>query len=161
MTSNLTPPDLHDPSPYRSVGFWGLITGVMALVLVFAIIIGPTLQPQPSVGTQIGEIAADMKRAATRSLLGQEQPAPEIVKPTFLDYAAFLPPILGGIAIVLSVISGVKGENWRYSAYGSTLGGTAIVFYFFWWVALLVAGVILLVSIIQNLGSFFPFGGLD
>ncbi|MEO0691563.1 MAG: hypothetical protein AAFY90_01660 [Pseudomonadota bacterium] len=159
MTITPTPPAPHDPSPFRSFGFWGLVTGVLALVFVFIVVLGPTLQPQPSVGTQIGEIAGEMKRAAWRSFFGLEQPAPEVVKPTLMDYLAFVPPVLGGIALLLAVVSGVKGENWRYSVYGATIGGSAIVFYFFWWVAMVVVGVLLLVAIIENLGDFFSFGG--
>lgn len=148
-----------DPNPLRSVGFWALVSGALALVFVFVVILGPSMQTQPSVGTQIGEIAGEIKRSAWRSFLGLEQPAPEPVKPTLLDYLGFVPPILGGLAVVLGVISAIRGENWRYVVYGSTMGGSAILFYFFWWVALLVAGVVLLVAIIENIGDIFSFGG--
>lgn len=159
MTQSLTPPASQDPNPLRSIGFWGLATGALALALVFVVIFGPSLQPQPSVGTQIGEIAGDMKRAAWRSFFGLEQPEAEVVKPSVFDYLAFAPPILGALAIVLAVVSRIKGENWRYLTYGTTLGGAAIVFHFFWWVTLVIAGVMLLVAIIENLGDFFSFGG--
>ena len=161
MTNDMTPPLPSGPNPLRSVGFWGLVTGALALALVFVVIFGPSLQPQPSVGTQIGEIAGDMKRAAWRSFFGLEQPEAEMVKPSFFDYLAFAPPILGALAVVLSVVSGVKGEHWRYLTYGTTMGGAAIVFHFFWWVTLVIAGVLLLVAIIENLNEFFSFSWLN
>ena len=70
---------------------------------------------------------------------------------------ALAAPLLGILAVFLSLISGLLRENWRYAAYGVALGVTAIVFQYFWWVALLVAGVILLVTIIANIGDIFSF----
>ena len=60
-------------------------------------------------------------------------------------------------AIVLSVVSGVRGENRRYDVYGTGLGAAAVVFHFFWWVTLVVAGVMLLVAILENIGDIFSF----
>ncbi len=73
---------------------------------------------------------------------------------------ATLTPILGVVAVVLGMVAALRREGWRLSAYGAALGGAAIVFQLFWWVALLICGVVLLVAIIENLGSFAEgFGG--
>jgi len=72
-------------------------------------------------------------------------------------YLAIAAPILGIVAILLSLISGVLRENWRYTAYGLGLGATAIVFQYFWWLALIVAAVVVLVAIIENIGDIFSF----
>ena len=157
MDTNSDTPALSPPSPFRKIGFWAVLTGAVALVLVFVQIVGPTLEPSPSAATQIGEIAGEIKRSAWRSFLGLSQPAPEPQPVAIRSYFALAAPILGVVAVVLSLVSGVKGENWRYPAYGTCLGATAIVFHFFWWVALLVAGVILLVAIIENIGDIFSF----
>jgi hypothetical protein len=71
------------------------------------------------------------------------------------SYLAIIGPILGLVAVMLSLISGVLRENWRYPAYGVSLGSTAIVFQYLWWLALLICGVLLLVAIIENIGDIF------
>ncbi len=144
--------------PLRRWGFWAVLFGATSLILVIFQVFGPTLEPQPSVGTQIGEIAGEIKRSAWRSFFGlsTETAAPEPA--SAMDYLAVAAPILGVVAIVLSLISGIRRENWRYPAYATGLGASAIIFHFFWWAALLLAGVLLLVAIIENIGDIFSFG---
>ena len=148
-----------DQSPFRTWGFWGVALGAASLILVFIQIFGPMTEPAPSVGAQIGEIAGDMKRAAWKSFFGLKEEAPVEEATSYKMYLALAAPIIGVVAIVLSLISGVLRENWRYALYGTGLGASAILFHFFWWVAILIAAVIILGSIIENLGDFFSFGG--
>lgn len=150
--------DVAAVGPLRRWGFWAVMVGATALVLVFIQIFGPTLEPKPSAGVQIGEIAGEIKRSAWRSFFGlsNETATPEPVSAT--NYLALAAPVLGVIAIVLSLISGVLRENWRYPVYATGLGASAILFHFFWWMALLVAGVLLLAVIIENIGDIFSFG---
>jgi hypothetical protein len=143
--------------PFRKAGFWAVLLGAIAVVLVFAQIAGPTLEPKPSAATQIGEIAGEIKRSAWRSFLGLPKPPPEAKAVPIWGYLAFAAPIFGVAAICLSLVSGVMRENWRYPVYGASLGAAAIVFHYLWWMALLVACVILLVSIIENIGDIFSF----
>ena len=161
MTDQIDPTTPAPPNPFRTWGLWAVTLGGLAVCLVFFQIFGPMMEPKPSVGTQIGEIAGDMKRAAWKSFFGlsNEVAEPEPVQNTF--YLALAAPVMGVIAIVLAMVSGVMGENWRFAAYGTSLGAAAVLFHFFWWIALLVCGVILLVAIIENLGSFFSFGFFD
>ena len=144
--------------PLRRWGFWAVIFGATALVLVFIQVFGPMLEPAPSVGTQIGEIAGEIKRSAWRSFFGlsNDNANPEPV--SAMNYLTLAAPILGVVAIVLSLISGVLRENWRYAVYGTGLGASAIVFHFFWWMALLLAGTLILIAIIENIGEIFSFG---
>lgn len=145
------------PNPLRTWGLWAVLTGALALALVLVQIVGPTFEPKPSVGTQIGEIAGEIKRSAWRSFLGLPRPEPELKSASVWSYLALAAPILGIFAVVLSLISGLLRENWRYPVYGVSLGAGAIVFQFFWWMALLVAAVLLLVAIIENIGDIFSF----
>ncbi|WP_176797650.1 hypothetical protein [Ruegeria halocynthiae] len=145
------------PRFLRTWGFWAVLAGATALVLVFVHIVGPTFEAKPSAATQIGEIAGEIKRSAWRSFLGLPKPEPEVVSTPVLSYVAIAIPILGAIAILLSVLSGIARENWRYSVYGTTLGATAVLFHYFWWLAVLAAAVILLVTIIENIGDIFSF----
>lgn len=140
-------------------GFWGVLVGGAGLLAVFIQIGMPMTEPSPSIGTQIGEIAGDIRRAAWDSFLGREPAAPEPVQPQLTNYLIYAAPALGVLGIVLSLISGIRGENWRFSLYAGGLGGAAIVFHFFWWAMLLVLGVVLLISIIENIGNIFG-GGL-
>lgn len=150
------PPD-GPPRFLRTWGFWAMVIGGLALVLVFAQIIGPSLEPRPSAATQIGEIAGEIKRSAWRSFFGLKPPEPEPVAISMWTYAGMAAPVLGAVAIILSALSAVFRENWRFALYGTGLGATAVVFYFFWWVALLIAGVVLLVAILENIGDIFSF----
>lgn len=152
-----TPAAVADPSPFRNVGFWAIVVGGLAMVLVFAQIAAPSFETSPSAGERVGEIAGEMKRAAWRSFLGLPKPEPEVQATPFVVYLAMIAPVFGGLAVILAVVSGVKRENWRFATYGACLGVGAIVFQFLWWVALLVAGMVLLVAIIENLGEFFSF----
>jgi hypothetical protein len=157
MEKQTEKPPQDAPKFLRKWGFWAVLCGAAAMVLVFAHMIGPTLEPRPSAASQIGEIAGEIRRSAWRSFFGLANRAPEAVSPSPWDYAAFAAPVLGVMAIVLSLISGVLRENWRYPVYGTGFGVAAIVFHYFWWVALLIAGVVLLVAIIENIGDIFGF----
>jgi len=144
---------------FRTWGVWALMAGAMALILVMVQIAGPSLEPKPSAGTQIGEIAGEIKRAAWRSFLGLPEPAPEPVPMStrVFAYLGVAAPVLAVVAVVLSAISGVMREHWRFPVYATSLGAAAILFQFFWWVALLVVGVVLLVAILENIGDIFSF----
>jgi hypothetical protein len=141
--------------PFRRFGFWAVATGALALALVFIQIVVPSFEARPSVATQVGEIAGEIRRSAWRSFLGLPAPAPEPARPGLAVYLALAAPVLGVVAVVLAAISGLLRENRRYAAYGAGLGVAAVTFQFFWWVALLVAGVVLLVAIIENIGDIF------
>lgn len=161
MEMQTTPPVTPDFNPFRTWGLWGVVIGGFALILVFIQIFGPMMEPKPPAGVQIGEIAGDMARSAWGSFFGLEAAAAEPEPVSYKMYLAFVAPILGVISVLLAMISGLMGENWRFAAYGTSLGAAAVLFHFFWWIAILVCGVILLVAIIENLGSFFTFGFFD
>ena len=123
-----------------------MLFGALALVLVFVQIAAPSFEPKPSVEAQIGEIAGEIKRSAWRTFLGLPKPEVKAEAAPLSYYLALAAPILGIVAILLSLISSILRENWRYAAYGVSLGATAIVFQYFWWLALVIAAVVLLVS---------------
>ncbi|MEL6572050.1 MAG: hypothetical protein AAFQ64_10345 [Pseudomonadota bacterium] len=146
------------PLPLIQVwGFWALVMGALGVIAVFIQIAGPSLDPTPSVGTQIGEVAGEIRRAAWRSFFGMAQPEPEVVQVTWKDWLPVVGPVLGAIAVVLAVISGIRGEDRRFVGYGLGLGATAILFQFIWMVALLIVGVMLLIAILHNIGDIFSF----
>ena len=157
MEHHIETPMQDSPRFFLRWGFWAVMTGAVALILVFAQIVGPTLEPKPSAASQIGTIAGEIKRSAWLSFLGLPKPEPHPASVSIWNYAAMAAPVFGVMALVLSLASGVRRENWRYSVYGTSLGVAAIVFHYVWWIALLIAGVVLLVTIIENIGDIFSF----
>lgn len=145
----------------KTWGFWAVSTGALGLILVFAQIVGPMSTPQPSAGTQIGEIAGDISRAAWRSFFGMEPEEAAPVDPPIWLYVGFAGSILGVMAIVLSLISAILREHWHYPAYGLGFGVAAVVFQFVWWLAVIFMAMALLVAIVENIGDIFGgvFGG--
>lgn len=163
MTQQADPSPIDPHNPLRSWGLWAVMLGALSLIMVFIYITQPFAEPAPPVGSQIGEIAGDMTRSAWRSFLGLE-PEVAVVEPqsaTFTDYLGVVAPALGVVAIVLAMISAIMRENWHYAVYGTGFGASAVLFFYFWWVAVLFCGVLLLIAIIENLGSFFSFGLWD
>ena len=146
--------------PFYTLGLWAVLAGGLGVIAVFMHIVYPSLQPAPSVGSQIGEIAGDIGRSAWFNLRGLEHTPPVEEDTNYWMYLAIVGPVLGVVALVLSLISGLRRENWRYPAYGASLGIAAITFQFIWIIAALIAGVVLLAAIIENIGDIFiwPFG---
>ena len=149
------------PHVTQSWGLWAVICGVLAMVLVLAQMQLLSSQESVPIGQQIGEIAGDIKRSAWRSFLGLSQPEAEpLAVPLsqqvshYLFYAA---PVVGGVAVVLAMVSLLKQENWRLGFYGVAFGGGAILFQYFWWMALIILGFLLLIKIVENIGDIFSF----
>lgn len=153
-----TDTDPHDLRHFlRQWGIWALASGVIALLFAFHQIFGPSFEPAPSIGAQIGEIAGDIRRGAWRSFLGLPKPAAE---PVPLSLSAYLPlaaPVFGLIAIALSIVSASMRENWHLATYAALFGIAAIIFQLLWWIVLVVVGMVLLVTIIENIGEIFSF----
>ncbi len=143
------------PHPFYTFGLWAVLTGGLALIAVFVHMTAPMMEPSPSAASQIGEIAGEIRRSAWASFLGEPDPAPVDEPSAWWLYLAVVGPALGVVALLLSLVSGLKRENWRYPAYGAGLGTAAIIFQFVWMVAVLIAGVVLLVAIIENIGDIF------
>lgn len=157
MEPQIDMPAPPERTPFRTWGLWAVVTGAVALMLVFYQVFGPMVEPKPSAGTQVGEIAGEIKRAAWRSFFGLPRPETTVEPVTVSDYLGIVAPVLGIVAILLSLISGLARENWRYPLYGGGLGVASIVFFYVWWIAILFAGVLLLVAIIENIGDIFSF----
>lgn len=139
----------------RTFGFWAVLLGAAALALVFAQIVGPSAEPGPSAAQRVGEIAGEIRRAAWRGFLGLPSPAPEPQPVPIWVQLAAIAPVAAAIAIVLSLISAIRGENRRYALYAVGLGASALLFQYLWWLALAILGVLLLIAIIENIGEIF------
>jgi len=130
------------------VGFAFGTLGLLAALVHFGA--GP-LDPQPTVGQSIGEIAADIRQSALSGLKGEPLPEPEAAPWTIDRGLRIGIMVLAGLAVALGALGFVLRENRRlaYSAVG--LGATAIAFQFFTWAILLAAGIALIIVILQNM----------
>lgn len=132
-----------------------MVLGALGVsVALFALYAGP-FTPQPDVGTQIGEIAGNMRAAAQRALQGLPQPEETIVQSTW-DIDRILmaaAPVLGCLAVVSSVIAFIRREPKRMAFCGLGVGVASIFMQVILIAALIIAGAIILVGIMQNLDS--------
>ncbi|MBW4706884.1 hypothetical protein KX928_03690 [Roseobacter sp. YSTF-M11] len=135
---------------YAAIAF-GALGMFTALFVLYA---GP-FTPQPDIGTSIGEIAGNMKAAAQRALQGRPQPEETIVQPTW-DIDRILmgsAPAMGVLGVVMAIIAYIRREPKRAATCGMAISVAAIFVQVILLVALIVAGVMLLIGIMQNLDS--------
>ena len=137
---------------YAAIGLGG-IGLFIALLVVFA---GP-FAPQQDVGTAIGEISGNMRAAAWRAFLGLEQPESTIVQrgwdiDRILMTAA---PAAGVLGVIMAITAYIRREPKHMASYGMALSVCAIFVQVLLIVVLIVAGVMLLIGIMENMGSIF------
>lgn len=140
------------PFSVAAIGLGGLGLFI-ALLVVYA---GP-FAPQQDIGTAIGEIAGNMRAAAWRSFLGLEQPEATIVQRDW-DIDRILmtaAPAAGVLGIIMAITAYIRGEPKRVATYGMLLSVCAIFVQVLLIVVMIIAGVVLLINIIQNLDSIF------
>lgn len=132
-------------------GLVGMVLGAIALVLALFLHSAGPLDPQPTIGQSIGEIAADIRQSALRGLKGEPQPSPQ-TQPWSLDRilgtSAY---VLAGLAVVLGILGFVLRENRRVALAAVGFGGLAIGFQLFVWTVMIIAGVIIIGYILANI----------
>jgi len=141
----------HLTHPRPIAGYLGFAVGAVALLLVLMHFWGGPFAPQQGASVSIGEFAAEIRQAATRTITGASQPAPEST-PWDIDRGLKLvTALLAGIAVILGAAGIVRRENRRPAIAAIALGGVAVVFQFFVWMALLLVGALLIYAIISNI----------
>ena len=136
-------------------GLMGFMLGIIS-ILVILIQLSVFFEPQEkSAGQTIGEIAAEIKLSAARALSGEPAPAPE---PLFKDYTRVITIAAlcaGGIAVVLGGIGLYRNEPHRLSYMAVGFGVSAFIMQYLFWLAVLICGILLLISIMENIGDIF------
>lgn len=139
---------------------WGLASigfGGVALIVTCIVMFAGPFAPQQSVGTTIGEIIGDISVSAFKTVRGEELPAPETAAWDIDRVLLITGPILAVLAFFTAIISAFKHDPRRLPTYGAVLGFSAIAMQFLWWLVLIIAGVALLISIMENGASFLEF----
>lgn len=132
-------------------GMVGIAFGSIALMLALAHFWAGPFSPQPTIETAVAEKAASIWSATVDALAGKE-PVQESTstkwdadKITQVSIA-----LLGGLALVLAVISLVQKEPLRVTGGAAVLGISAIAFQFIALYAMALLVVILVAAVLTN-----------
>ena len=145
-----------------TIGWLGFLTGAVALVLTITLFWAGPFAPQQTADVTLGELAADIAKAAARSVAGQPQPDPLTPTKNIDDYLAILVSVLASLAFILGVASFLRRERGQVAFSGIALGGLAIGFQLFTWTIMMIVGAIIIFGIMASLTEAFGdiFGGL-
>ncbi|MCZ0814130.1 MAG: hypothetical protein ACQEVT_09780 [Pseudomonadota bacterium] len=148
--------------PKATLGWFGFVTGALALILTIAIFWSGPFAPQQSAAVGLGELAADIAKSAARSVAGQPPPAPVAPTRGIDDYLAVGVGVLAGLAVIIGIASFIRHEPKRVALSGVTLGGFAIGFQLFAWTVMLIAGGLVIAALVFALRDAFGdiLGGL-
>jgi len=136
-------------------GLIGFLLAIASLVVVLIQISAVFELQEKSIGSVLGEIAADIKQSAAGKLAGDPAPEPT---PLPQDYSQFITIAAMCVAAVAAVLGGVglyQNEPHRLSYLAIGFGVSAFFMQYVFWLSILICGVALLISVIENLGSIF------
>ncbi|WP_299859853.1 hypothetical protein [uncultured Roseobacter sp.] len=138
------------PFSYAAIGF-----GASALFLALLIVYAGPFAPQPDIGTTIGEIAGNMRAAAQHTLQGVPHPEATVIQRTWdIDRILMVgAPALGVVGLVMAIVAFIRREPKRAAACGMALSLGAILVQVLLVAVLIIAGVMLLIGIMQNMDS--------
>lgn len=152
MDINKQMPALSSEKLFQQWGFWSVLLGGLALIVVTCSIYTPSLEPKPSLGTQLGQIVKDFNQSRR---VGATEAVPEEGL-NFKSVLYFSGPALGAVAIFLSLISLVKKEDRNFSLYGTGMGASAILIQFVFLIAVLILGGMIIIKFLDSpLSTFF------
>lgn len=129
----------------HTIGFVGIGIGAIALLLAIVHLWAGPFSPQPSLERTVAEKAVAIKNATIAALKGEK--VEEEVRPSRIDAdraVRIATGVLGGLAIILGVVSFAKRESMRVAVGAAVLGGAATAFQF----AVLAIGAIFLAILI-------------
>ncbi|NOD33215.1 MULTISPECIES: hypothetical protein [unclassified Ruegeria] len=142
-------------------GWIGFFLAAMALFAALFVFWAGPFAPQQSTGVSLGELAAELGKSTLRAAAGLEQPAPVAQTRDLDDYLQIGVAMLGGLAIVVSVIGILRHERMRPAIAGVAVGIGAILFQFFAFAFFAFLGVLVIMALLNSFSDVFSglFGG--
>ena len=136
-------------------GMIGIAIGSIALLLSLVHFWAGPFSPQPTIETIVSEKISSIRSAALDALNGEEPTQTYFSKKWTADtYADVATAVLGGLALILGVISLANREPRRIAGGAAALGISAIAFQF---IAMYAMALLVVLIICAALSSF----GLD
>lgn len=137
-----------------TVGFIGIAIGAAALLMAIVHFWAGPFSPQPSLEKTVAEKAVAIKNATIAALKGEQ--IDDVVSPRKIDLDQgfrITTSVLGGLGIILGVVSFARREPLRVGGGAAFLGGAAVAFQF----AVVALGAIILAILIGAVISQLGF----
>ena len=133
-------------------GFFGIGIGGIALLLALVHFWAGPFSPSPTLETTVANKVASIRTATIKALKGEEYREVSTTNWDTDKVTYVITALLGGLALILSVIAFAKQEPKRLAFGGAILGVSAIVFQFMalYLMALLV--VLLICAVLSSVG---------
>lgn len=112
------------------VGFIGIGVGAIALLLALTHFWAGPFAPRPTLEQTVAEKAVAIKQATVAALKGQEATTKKRRTLDADNVLEITTATLGGLAIILGVVSVARNEPFRVAGGAAVLGGIAIAFQF-------------------------------
>ncbi|WP_428242721.1 hypothetical protein [Gynuella sp.] len=136
------------------LGYIGIALGSIALLLALVSFWAGPFSPQPTLESLVAEKAASIRSAALDALAGKEDVSKTYTTQWTVDKVInVIIPLLGGLAVILAVVSYVKKEPTRVVGGAVALGISAIAFQFIAMYVMVILFVLLVISVIGTLGG--------
>ncbi len=135
-------------------GYIGIALGSIALLLALVSFWAGPISPQPTLETLVAEKAASIRSAALDALSGKEVVSETYKTQWTIDKVIdVIIPLLGGLAVILAVVSFTQKEPSRITGGAAALGLSAIAFQFIAMYVMAILFVFLVISVIGTLGG--------
>lgn len=134
-------------------GDCGIVFGGLALMLALVHFWGGPFSPQPTMETVVAEKAASLRQAAIDAFNGKS-----VVETTYkkkIDADSIInivTAVLGGIALILGVVSFAQDEPIRVAGGAAILGVSAIAFQFIAMVVMIMLAILLIGVVLSSIG---------
>ncbi|WP_170785281.1 hypothetical protein [Ruegeria lacuscaerulensis] len=136
-------------------GWVGFCFAALALFAALFVFWAGPFAPQQSTGVTLGELAAEIGKSTLRAATGAEQPEPVARTRDLDDFLQVGVAMLGGLAIVVSVIGLLRHERRRPAIAGMVIGVGAILFQFFAFAFFAFLGVLVIMALVHSFSDFF------
>ncbi len=149
--TDMTAPDTANPV----FGWIGFCVASMALFAALFVFWAGPFAPQQSTGVSLGELAAEIGKSTLRAAAGMEQPEPVARARDLDDFLRIGVAMMGGLAIVVSVVGILRHEKRRPAIAGMVIGTGAILFQFFAFAFFAFLGVLVIMALLHSFSDFF------